>query len=123
MVEGSPDDLVFELKNHRPVIVGVAKPTIKDAVAHYEVVVGMHGDSQRIATLDPAAGLRQNTFTGFLSEWQGAGRVLLAAGNFFCMACPFTLPRELGRRLGWARLRWPQWRSLEAPSARRRRRH
>ncbi len=24
---------------------------------------------------------------------------LLAAGNFFCMACPFTLPRELGKRL------------------------
>ena len=34
---------------------------------------------------------------------------LLFAGNLFCMACPFTLPRELGRRLGWARLRWPQW--------------
>jgi cytochrome c oxidase assembly factor CtaG/ferredoxin len=34
---------------------------------------------------------------------------LLFVGNLFCMACPFTLPRELGRRLGWARLRWPQW--------------
>jgi cytochrome c oxidase assembly factor CtaG/polyferredoxin len=35
--------------------------------------------------------------------------VLLFAGNLFCMACPFTLPRELGRRFGWARFRWPQW--------------
>ncbi|MFL6428857.1 MAG: cytochrome c oxidase assembly protein, partial [Acidobacteriaceae bacterium] len=34
---------------------------------------------------------------------------LLFVGNLFCMACPFTLPRELGRRLGLARLRWPQW--------------
>ena len=34
---------------------------------------------------------------------------LLFVGNLFCMACPLTLPRELGRRLGWARLRWPQW--------------
>jgi cytochrome c oxidase assembly factor CtaG/polyferredoxin len=34
---------------------------------------------------------------------------LLFMGNLFCMACPFTLPRELGRRIGWARLRWPQW--------------
>ncbi len=34
---------------------------------------------------------------------------LLLVGNLFCMACPFTLPRELGRRLGWARLRWPSW--------------
>ena len=34
---------------------------------------------------------------------------LLFVGNLFCMACPFTLPRELGRQLGWARLRWPPW--------------
>jgi cytochrome c oxidase assembly factor CtaG/ferredoxin len=33
---------------------------------------------------------------------------LLAAGNFFCMACPFMLPRELGRRLGRARRAWPR---------------
>jgi ferredoxin len=33
---------------------------------------------------------------------------LLAAGNLFCMACPFTLPRELGRRLGLATRRWPR---------------
>ena len=34
---------------------------------------------------------------------------LLAAGNLFCMACPFTLPRELGRRLGLATRSWPAW--------------
>jgi cytochrome c oxidase assembly factor CtaG/polyferredoxin len=34
---------------------------------------------------------------------------LLFVGNLFCMACPFTLPRELARRMGWARLRWPYW--------------
>jgi hypothetical protein len=77
VVEGKPDDLVHELQNGRPVIVGVAKQTLRDAVAHYEVVVGMHRDSQRIATIDPAVGLRQNSFSGFLLEWQGAGRVLL----------------------------------------------
>jgi cytochrome c oxidase assembly factor CtaG len=34
---------------------------------------------------------------------------LLAAGNFFCMACPFTLPRRLaGRWLGSGR-NWPAW--------------
>jgi len=32
---------------------------------------------------------------------------LLAAGNLFCMACPFTLPRELGKRLGLATRAWP----------------
>jgi cytochrome c oxidase assembly factor CtaG/ferredoxin len=32
---------------------------------------------------------------------------LLAAGNLFCMACPFTLPRELGRRLRLAKRHLP----------------
>ncbi len=41
--------------------------------------------------------------------WRGCTVIaLLAAGNFFCFACPFMLPRELGRRLGLARLRWPR---------------
>jgi cytochrome c oxidase assembly factor CtaG/polyferredoxin len=40
--------------------------------------------------------------------WRGfAVVILLAGGNFFCMACPFTLPRDLGRKLFPARLRWP----------------
>ncbi len=33
---------------------------------------------------------------------------LLAAGNFFCMACPFMFFRELGRRLGLRQRAWPQ---------------
>jgi predicted double-glycine peptidase len=77
VVEGEPEDLVHELEQGRPVIVGVAKPTTQDAVAHYEVVVGVHRASKRVATYDPAAGIRQNTFIGFLMEWQAAGRVLL----------------------------------------------
>jgi cytochrome c oxidase assembly factor CtaG/polyferredoxin len=35
--------------------------------------------------------------------------VLLALGNFFCMACPFMLPRELGRRLRLKPRPWPRW--------------
>ncbi len=38
---------------------------------------------------------------------------LLAAGNLFCMACPFTLPREfskwLVRKLSLNQLPWPTW--------------
>jgi len=33
---------------------------------------------------------------------------LLAAGNFFCMACPFMFVRELGRRLGLRQRHWPR---------------
>lgn len=34
---------------------------------------------------------------------------LLCAGNLFCMACPFLLPRELARRLITPRWEWPRW--------------
>lgn len=41
--------------------------------------------------------------------WRGLSVIaLLAAGNVFCMACPFMLPRDLGRRLLPARWRWPK---------------
>jgi cytochrome c oxidase assembly factor CtaG len=42
--------------------------------------------------------------------WRGAVVVaLLAAGNLFCFACPFMLPREAGKRLFGARRVWPVW--------------
>lgn len=34
--------------------------------------------------------------------------VLLAAGNFFCMACPFMLPRELARKFSRPVRNWPR---------------
>ncbi|HET9219720.1 MAG TPA: FesM [Terriglobia bacterium] len=34
--------------------------------------------------------------------------VLLVAGNFFCMACPFMLPRQVARHLFLPRLNWPR---------------
>jgi ABC-type bacteriocin/lantibiotic exporter with double-glycine peptidase domain len=77
VVEGGLDDIKHELSAGRPVIVGVAKPTVEGDVAHYEVVVGLHTESKRIATLDPAAGWRQNSLEGFLHEWIPTGRVLL----------------------------------------------
>jgi cytochrome c oxidase assembly factor CtaG/ferredoxin len=33
---------------------------------------------------------------------------LILAGNLFCMVCPFTLARDIGRRLFHAKLRWPR---------------
>jgi ferredoxin len=35
--------------------------------------------------------------------------VLLVAGNFFCMACPFMLPRELARKFSKPVHNWPRW--------------
>jgi ABC-type bacteriocin/lantibiotic exporter with double-glycine peptidase domain len=77
VVEGDLRDVIFELRQGRPVIVGMAKPTLEGHVAHYEVVIGIHLESQRVATLDPAVGWQQDSFGGFVSEWQGSDRALI----------------------------------------------
>jgi len=43
--------------------------------------------------------------------------LLLFVANIFCMACPFTLPRELVRRFGIPQLRWPERLSTKWPAA------
>jgi hypothetical protein len=43
------------------------------------------------------------------THWRGLVVIsLLVAGNFFCMACPFTFARDAGRRWLPARWRWPR---------------
>jgi len=43
------------------------------------------------------------------THWRGMTVIaLLIAGNFFCMVCPFTFVRDIGRRLLPARWAWPR---------------
>ena len=43
------------------------------------------------------------------THWRGFTVVaLLAVGNLFCMACPFTFVRDLGRKFLPARVAWPR---------------
>lgn len=90
VIAGGFDDIHHELARQRPLIAGLAKPTtLEGRVAHFEVIVAINLEARRIATLDPARGLRQNTLEGFAHEWVAAGRLLIVA-----------LPREraLARR-------------------------
>jgi ferredoxin len=44
------------------------------------------------------------------THWRGLVVLgLLVGGNFFCMACPFMLPRTLARKWLPARRSWPRW--------------
>ena len=44
------------------------------------------------------------------THWRGLSVLaLLVAGNLFCMACPFTFARDLGRRILPATHRWPRF--------------
>jgi hypothetical protein len=95
LVGGDLGDLSAELKRGHPVVVGLMKPLRGDrARAHYEVVIGIHREKRLILTLDPAAGLRENSFEGFAREWVPTGRVTL-------VVFPSTLPRP---RRPWRRL-------------------
>jgi ABC-type bacteriocin/lantibiotic exporter with double-glycine peptidase domain len=77
VLEGNIADVVSELKNGRPVIVGVAKRYEQRLLAHYEVVVGIHPSSNAILTLDPARGWRRNELGAFMTEWEPTHRVLV----------------------------------------------
>jgi ABC-type bacteriocin/lantibiotic exporter with double-glycine peptidase domain len=78
VISGRLDDLAHELRQGRPVVVGVVKRYSGDrALAHYEVVIGVHPARRRILTLDPADGWRENTLEGFDSEWRPSERTTL----------------------------------------------
>ncbi|MEZ4398787.1 MAG: cysteine peptidase family C39 domain-containing protein [Kofleriaceae bacterium] len=72
-VAGDQALLRYELGRGRAVVVGLYRPYGARAVAHYEVVVGVHADG-RVATRDPAdAGLRVRTWAALRAEWLPAG--------------------------------------------------
>jgi len=78
LVHGEVSDLRRELSAGRPALVGLAKRNGgRRVLLHYEVVVGLHEASGRVATFDPGAGPRQAPLEGFLGEWSPTGRLLL----------------------------------------------
>ena len=81
-VSGTFADLFAQVAKGRPVIVGLAKPlalTGGRALAHYEVVIGLNRSRRLILSLDPAVGVRENTFEGFAREWAPTKQVTIVA--------------------------------------------
>jgi ABC-type bacteriocin/lantibiotic exporter with double-glycine peptidase domain len=80
VVSGTFDDLFAQVGRGRPVVVGLAKPmalTGGRALAHYEVVIGLNRSRRRVLSLDPAVGVRENTFEGFAREWAPTRQVAI----------------------------------------------
>jgi ABC-type bacteriocin/lantibiotic exporter with double-glycine peptidase domain len=82
LIEGEIADLNRELARHRPVLVGLMKRYGGRVYPHYEVVVGVSHQEQRVLTLDPAHGMRVNSREGFAAEWTAAGRLTLIVFPF-----------------------------------------
>jgi hypothetical protein len=77
VVKGEPADLRTEIERRRPLIVGLAQRAGRDAIGHYEVVIGFDQARRLILTLDPAAGWRESSFQDFAAEWAGAQQLAL----------------------------------------------
>jgi len=80
VVSGTFDDLFAQIGRGRPVMVGLAKPmalTGGRALAHYEVVIGLNRSRRRVLSLDPAVGVRENSFEGFAREWAPTKQVAI----------------------------------------------
>jgi ABC-type bacteriocin/lantibiotic exporter with double-glycine peptidase domain len=75
---GTMDDVVYELEQGRPVIVGLGKEYDGGhAVSHYEIVVGFEPETKRVLLLDPARGFQIDSVRGFVEEWSRSKGVTL----------------------------------------------
>lgn len=77
LISATVMDLERELSRGRSVLVGLVKRKGRRAYSHYEVVVGLRRDGQKLLMLDPASGWRQSAVTDFATEWEGSGRLAL----------------------------------------------
>ncbi|HEU4339511.1 MAG TPA: cysteine peptidase family C39 domain-containing protein [Planctomycetota bacterium] len=78
-LSGATEHVIEQLSRGRPAIVGLVKPAITGPMTHYEVVVAYHPVDNRVITLDPARGWRENSLDGFLDEWDPSKRTLVVA--------------------------------------------
>ena len=77
VLSGATEHLIEQLRHGRPAIAGLVKPALAGAMTHFEVVVAFHPVDNRVVTLDPARGWRENSLDGFLNEWDPARRTLI----------------------------------------------
>jgi ABC-type bacteriocin/lantibiotic exporter with double-glycine peptidase domain len=78
-VAGTHADLLRELENRRPVLLGLLLPfERRRALAHYEVAIAIHPRDGSVITLDPATGKHMRRTRQVLEqEWKAAGYAML----------------------------------------------
>jgi predicted double-glycine peptidase len=77
---GTIKDVVYELEQGRPVIVGLGKMVEeKKALSHYQVVVGWEPNKKQVLLLDPARGWQVDSLEGFGKEWAISKGVTMVA--------------------------------------------
>ncbi len=113
VLNGVPSAATVTVTRPAPDVLGV--PLFGRLLRSAKVRVGMQWTMALLAAILVYDGLRgpdaaPMNLAGVVPwiHWRGVLVLgLLVAGNFFCMACPFTLSRAVARRLPGAGLRWP----------------
>ena len=77
LIQGTFEDLVREVSQGRPVIVGTLQIEGKRGYPHYEVVVGVNPRDREILTADPAEGWRERDLDDFEPLWRPSKRLAL----------------------------------------------
>lgn len=73
VIKGEFVDLIKEVALNRPVLVGLVQRHGDRGLSHFEVVAGINQPARRVLLMDPARGLREDSFDGFATEWGAAG--------------------------------------------------
>lgn len=77
---GTMHDIIRELQQERPVIVGLGKVVDeKQALSHYEIVVGYEPEKKQVLLLDPGRGWQIDSLEGFAKEWAFSNAVTIVA--------------------------------------------
>jgi ABC-type bacteriocin/lantibiotic exporter with double-glycine peptidase domain len=111
LIEGKFEDLVREVGQQRPIIVGIVRISGRRAYPHYEVVVGVNESQRKVFTADPAEGWREQDYAEFEARWRPSRRLALVVfpdGSGTCQrAHQFAPERRPG---GWCQMppvAWP----------------
>ena len=77
LIQGTLEDLEHELRQGRPVLVGVRRVVGNLGFPHFAVVAGIDSVDRQILTADPEAGWTRQSFGEFQERWQPAQNLAL----------------------------------------------
>lgn len=77
VIQGAFDDLDFEIKHARPVLLGVVRTTDERRWSHFVAVVGREAGGARWLVADPARGLQVLERKALQALWEASGFVTL----------------------------------------------
>ncbi|HEY8925882.1 MAG TPA: C39 family peptidase [Polyangia bacterium] len=96
LISGRVEDLIHEVGAGRPVLVGLVQRYGKEALSHYEVVVGYNPVTRRLLLHDPGHGPREDGLDGFGEEWKPTGNLTLVVTGRAVEAAPGAAAAQSG---------------------------